>query len=462
MAEVSLFVLEGNRVKSDSIAIENDPEMMFMRFPHVRMFDDFVGSGTFSTVFCAKRRLDGALYAVKKISKRILSESEGTLFIREPCALASLSGCPNLLRYFGCWIDDGHLHIQTEFCDKGSMDCFVPKAREGVLCPPSNGFDALVPAESNIPTIPNTVDRLHADAGQGSCASYESSITGLHCAESRIAGGNRGVLSQLDYMDSGDESDQPVVSDLAFYCSHSGYADAMQSLGVETETHTSNSNSNSNSNSCSTFGESNSVRDFKEHLLSSAICDDVGKSSKGESLSFLKRQLPSGRADVQQADSRPDADSSQVGQVTESLVWVALHKMAEALQYMHEKGNVAARPSFTYSSHQPSTRLLTLISCSFTPLHITITSIRVHRHIVRSRSAGMVHLDFRPANIFITHNSERVRGSQIPAQNPETVKMKTKMTVSEQIVSGDYSLRLGDLGHACLCDDSNWIEGEGR
>ena len=74
----------------------------------------------------------------------------------------------------------------------------------------------------------------------------------------------------------------------------------------------------------------------------------------------------------------------------------------------------------------------------------------------------MVHLDFRPANIFIMHNSERVHGSEIPAHSPETVTIKTKMTVSEQIVSGDYSLRLGDLGHACLCDDSNWIEGEGR
>ena len=359
MAELPLVTLEGNRWKSFSIATDIAPKLIFMRFPHALMFDDFAGSGTFSAVFCAKRRLDGALYAVKKISKRIVSEREGTLFIREPCALASLTGCPNLLRYFGCWIDDGHLYIQTEFCDKGSLDCFVPKAREGVLRPPLNGFDALVAVESNIPTTADTVDRLHADAGQESCASYESVDTGLHCAESRVAGGRKSVLSQLDYMDSGDESDRPVISDIPFYCSHSGYADAMQSLGRETETHTSNSNS------CSTFGESNSVRDFKEHLSSSVICDDVGKSRKGASLTLLqKEQLSSGGADVQRADSHSDADSSPVGQVTESLVWVVLHKMADALQYMHDKGNDTARPSFTYSSHQPSTRLLSLISCS--------------------------------------------------------------------------------------------------
>jgi hypothetical protein len=65
------------------------------------------------------------LYAVKRIKKKISSESEGRLVVKESCALASLMSCPFMIRYFGCWIDDGHLHIQTEYCDKGSMDCFV-------------------------------------------------------------------------------------------------------------------------------------------------------------------------------------------------------------------------------------------------------------------------------------------------------------------------------------------------
>ena len=65
------------------------------------------------------------LYAVKRIKKKISSESEGRLVVKESCALASLMSCPFMIRYFGCWIDDGHLYIQTEYCDKGSMDCFV-------------------------------------------------------------------------------------------------------------------------------------------------------------------------------------------------------------------------------------------------------------------------------------------------------------------------------------------------
>ena len=65
------------------------------------------------------------LYAVKKIKKKIGSVSEGNIVVKETCAHAALTGCPNLVRYFGCWLDDGHLHIQTELCDLGTLDRFV-------------------------------------------------------------------------------------------------------------------------------------------------------------------------------------------------------------------------------------------------------------------------------------------------------------------------------------------------
>ena len=35
-----------------------------------------------------------------------------------------------MIRYYGCWLDDGHLHIQTEYCDMGSMDCFVKNEKD--------------------------------------------------------------------------------------------------------------------------------------------------------------------------------------------------------------------------------------------------------------------------------------------------------------------------------------------
>jgi hypothetical protein len=37
-----------------------------------------------------------------------------------------------------------------------------------------------------------------------------------------------------------------------------------------------------------------------------------------------------------------------------------------------------------------------------------------------------------------------------------------KKTLSDLIFEGAYVLRLGDLGHACLYNETNWIEGESR
>jgi hypothetical protein len=84
-----------------------------------------LGEGSFSVVYAARKRLDGALYAVKKLKIRICSESEGIAMTKEVCALAALKGCPNLVHYFGSWVEDGHLWVQTELCYKVNLDVFV-------------------------------------------------------------------------------------------------------------------------------------------------------------------------------------------------------------------------------------------------------------------------------------------------------------------------------------------------
>lgn len=89
---------------------------------------DSLGEGTFSVVVKAKRRLDGMFYAIKKLKKSITSEKECALLLREVCALSALASCPHIVRYYSCWIDDGHLHIQTEICELGNLEYwFVSK-----------------------------------------------------------------------------------------------------------------------------------------------------------------------------------------------------------------------------------------------------------------------------------------------------------------------------------------------
>lgn len=66
----------------------------------------------------------------------------------------------------------------------------------------------------------------------------------------------------------------------------------------------------------------------------------------------------------------------------------------------------------------------------------------------------MVHLDLRPANIFITQNTQHyVEENALSAE---------KKALSDLIFEGAYVLRLGDLGHACTYNETNWIEGESR
>ena len=67
----------------------------------------------------------------------------------------------------------------------------------------------------------------------------------------------------------------------------------------------------------------------------------------------------------------------------------------------------------------------------------------------------MVHLDLRPANIFITQNTQ----NYAIKENVNSVEEKT---VSDLIFEDAYVLRLGDLGHACMYNETNWIEGESR
>lgn len=84
-----------------------------------------MGEGQFSVVYRARKRLDGTLYAVKKLKTRIHSEGEGVVLLREVCALAALKGCPNLMQYFGSWIEDSHLWIQCELCLRVNLDVFI-------------------------------------------------------------------------------------------------------------------------------------------------------------------------------------------------------------------------------------------------------------------------------------------------------------------------------------------------
>lgn len=95
-----------------------------------RYFTDFhqegvVGQGVSSNVYCARNRMDGTAYAVKRLHAPVSVDTDKRQVQKEVCALAALLGCPYIIQYFNSWIDDGHLYIQTELCALGTLDSLV-------------------------------------------------------------------------------------------------------------------------------------------------------------------------------------------------------------------------------------------------------------------------------------------------------------------------------------------------
>eukprot|EP00747_Dinoflagellata_sp_TGD_P207723 gnl/TRDRNA2_/TRDRNA2_81261_c0_seq1.p1 gnl/TRDRNA2_/TRDRNA2_81261_c0~~gnl/TRDRNA2_/TRDRNA2_81261_c0_seq1.p1 ORF type:complete len:529 (-),score=85.37 gnl/TRDRNA2_/TRDRNA2_81261_c0_seq1:44-1630(-) len=91
-----------------------------------------IGKGQFSTVFRAKNQIDQCVYAVKKTQQ--IARGQRQTQLREVFALASVSieamACPNMVRYFSSWLEDGRLHIQTELCECSLRDRLIQRRRE--------------------------------------------------------------------------------------------------------------------------------------------------------------------------------------------------------------------------------------------------------------------------------------------------------------------------------------------
>mmetsp|Transcript_15992 Transcript_15992/g.36611 ORF Transcript_15992/g.36611 Transcript_15992/m.36611 type:complete len:593 (-) Transcript_15992:75-1853(-) len=106
-----------------------------------------IGSGSFATVYRARNRLDKQEYAIKKTKKSLpRGEARRREMLQEVqtlAAVASDSTSPYIVRYFGAWIEDERLLIQTELCDGTLKDTLVtlrqsrphdPRFTEEELC----------------------------------------------------------------------------------------------------------------------------------------------------------------------------------------------------------------------------------------------------------------------------------------------------------------------------------------
>ena len=89
-----------------------------------------IGKGSFSDVFRVKSRVDGQLYAIKRLKKQVSSEADRVRSEREARMHAlvthSVDQDPSLavhiIRYHNAWFEDGRMFLQTELCPSSLPD----------------------------------------------------------------------------------------------------------------------------------------------------------------------------------------------------------------------------------------------------------------------------------------------------------------------------------------------------
>mmetsp|Transcript_20764 Transcript_20764/g.28568 ORF Transcript_20764/g.28568 Transcript_20764/m.28568 type:complete len:740 (+) Transcript_20764:113-2332(+) len=178
-------------------------------------FDEIklLGEGHFSIVSCVRHRLDGSLYALKKLKERISTEKQALTTLREANALAVLNGCEFILQYYGCWVFDEHLYIQTELCHLGSL--------EDLIAPYPSSCSVML--RSNIIPIASKRDRAFSDNNSSQDNSEVSSNQG---STSNFPKSRSGEISLYASLDSDkplssfamNKSNRGIAEDVAWLC----------------------------------------------------------------------------------------------------------------------------------------------------------------------------------------------------------------------------------------------------
>ncbi|KAL2787458.1 hypothetical protein BJX66DRAFT_341191 [Aspergillus keveii] len=82
-------------------------------------------SSIFSTTPKSPRALPEQVWAVKKAKQPYTGLKDRERRIREVDALKALTNSDHIISFTDSWEDHGHLYIQTEYCEEGSLDVFL-------------------------------------------------------------------------------------------------------------------------------------------------------------------------------------------------------------------------------------------------------------------------------------------------------------------------------------------------
>ena len=88
-----------------------------------------VGKGASGTVYKVKSNINNMIYAMKKTSTKHLQKKRRGDLLREVSFMKFLKH-PNILQYYGHFVESSYLYIITEFADKGDLRKLIKNQKE--------------------------------------------------------------------------------------------------------------------------------------------------------------------------------------------------------------------------------------------------------------------------------------------------------------------------------------------